>query len=68
MELLKAVTGQPDATAPSYCVDKPDKHVYTAEVLTVLEVDENPYGGDAMIFVCFHVRHRGHRQDLRYQL
>jgi hypothetical protein len=55
MELLKAVTGQPDATAPSYCIDKPDKHGYTAEVLTVLEIDENPYGGNAMIFVCLHV-------------
>jgi hypothetical protein len=59
MELLKDVIGQPDATALSYCIDKPNKHGYTAEVLTVLEADENPYGGDAMTSICLHVRHRG---------
>jgi hypothetical protein len=55
MELLKDVIGQPDATALSYCIDKLNKHRYTAKVLTVLEADENLYGGDAMTSVCLHV-------------
>jgi hypothetical protein len=59
MVLSKVVICQPDEAASSCCADKPYKHGYIAEVLTMLEADENPCEDDPMTFVCLHVRHHG---------